>query len=51
VAAIFSAEVKEQFFERFPNLINDRRHRSSETGSNGLVMVMRGQTAMKGGPP
>jgi acyl-CoA synthetase (AMP-forming)/AMP-acid ligase II len=49
-AAIFSPTVKEAFFRRLPNLVMTDAIGSSETGSNGLVLVERGKTAMKGGP-
>ncbi|HEX6476523.1 MAG TPA: AMP-binding protein, partial [Acidimicrobiales bacterium] len=49
-AAIFSPTVKEAFFTRLPNLVITDAIGSSETGSNGLVLVQPGQTAMKGGP-
>jgi acyl-CoA synthetase (AMP-forming)/AMP-acid ligase II len=49
-AATFSPSVKDQFFERFPNLIMIDAIGSSESGNNGMTMVQKGQTAMKGGP-
>ncbi|HWC37408.1 MAG TPA: acyl-CoA synthetase [Acidimicrobiales bacterium] len=49
-AAIFSPTVKEAFFTRLPNLVITDAIGSSETGSNGLVLVQPGNTAMKGGP-
>lgn len=49
-AATFSPSVKDDFFRRFPNLMLIDAIGSSETGSNGMVMVQPGQTAMKGGP-
>jgi acyl-CoA synthetase (AMP-forming)/AMP-acid ligase II len=49
-AAIFSPTVKEAFFRRLPNLVITDAIGSSETGSNGLVLVQPGHTAMKGGP-
>jgi 3-oxocholest-4-en-26-oate---CoA ligase len=49
-AALFSPAVKEQFMERFPNLIVTEAIGSSESGSNGYTMVQKGKTAMKGGP-
>jgi acyl-CoA synthetase (AMP-forming)/AMP-acid ligase II len=42
--------VKEAFFRRLPDLVISDAIGSSETGSNGLVLVQPGQTAMKGGP-
>jgi len=49
-AALFSPSVKDQFLERFPNLILTEAIGSSEGGSNGYTMVKKGNTAMKGGP-
>src|SRR5205807_545481 len=49
-AAVFSPSVKEQLFEHLPNLVMTDAIGSSESGSNGLVMVQPGKTAMKGGP-
>ena len=49
-AAIFSPSVKDQFLARFPNLVMTDAIGSSETGSNGLVRLEAGKTAMKGGP-
>ncbi len=49
-AALFSPAVKDQFMERFPNLIVTEAIGSSESGSNGYTMVQKGKTAMKGGP-
>jgi len=49
-AAVFSPSVKEQLFEHLPNLVMTDAIGSSESGSNGLVMVTPGKTAMKGGP-
>jgi len=49
-AALFSPSVKDQFLERFPNLILTEAIGSSEGGSNGYTMVQKGNTAMKGGP-
>jgi acyl-coenzyme A synthetase/AMP-(fatty) acid ligase len=49
-AAIFSPTVKEAFFTRLPDLVITDAIGSSETGSNGLVLVQPGNTAMKGGP-
>ena len=49
-AATFSPAVKDQFFERFPNLMMIDAIGSSESGNNGMVMVRAGETAMKGGP-
>ncbi len=49
-AATFSPSVKDKFFEHFPNLIMIDAIGSSETGNQGMVMVQKGETAMKGGP-
>ena len=42
--------MKDQFLERFPNLILTEAIGASESGSNGYTMIQRGKTAMKGGP-
>jgi acyl-CoA synthetase (AMP-forming)/AMP-acid ligase II len=49
-AATFSPSVKDQFLERFPNLIMIDAVGSSEGGNNGMTIVQKGHTAMKGGP-
>ena len=49
-AATFSHSVKDKFFEHFPNLIMIDAIGSSETGNQGMVMVQKGETVMKGGP-
>src|SRR5207237_10160415 len=49
-AAIFSPSVKDDFFRHFPNLVLSDAIGSSEGGTNGLVRVTPGNTAMKGGP-
>jgi acyl-CoA synthetase (AMP-forming)/AMP-acid ligase II len=49
-AALFSASVKDQFIERFPNLVIAEAVGASESGSNGYSLVQKGNTAMKGGP-
>jgi 3-oxocholest-4-en-26-oate---CoA ligase len=49
-AAIFSSSVKEDFFRHFPNLIVTDAIGASESGTNGIVVVSAGKTAMKGGP-
>jgi acyl-CoA synthetase (AMP-forming)/AMP-acid ligase II len=49
-AAIFSPSVKDEFFEIFPDLILTDAIGSSESGNNGMVVVGKGNTAMKGGP-
>jgi 3-oxocholest-4-en-26-oate---CoA ligase len=49
-AALFSAPVKDAFFEHFPNLVIVDAVGSSESGNNGMVTVSKGETAMKSGP-
>ena len=49
-AAVFSPTVKDQFFERLPDLIMTDAVGSSEGGANGLTYVQKDNTAMKGGP-
>jgi 3-oxocholest-4-en-26-oate---CoA ligase len=49
-AAVFSPSVKDQFFERFPNLVLSDAVGASESGANGYTLVKQGKTAMKGGP-
>jgi acyl-CoA synthetase (AMP-forming)/AMP-acid ligase II len=49
-AALFSAPVKDQFFEQLPNLFITDAIGSSEGGNNGLTVVTAGNTAMKSGP-
>ena len=49
-AAVFSATVKDRFFERFPNLVVTDSIGSSEGGFNGVAHIGKGATAMKGGP-
>ena len=49
-AALFSAPVKDQFFERLPNLVITDAVGSSEGGNNGMTVVTAGNTAMKSGP-
>lgn len=50
-AAVFSPTVKDQFFERFPNLIIVDGVGASEVGGNGLLLCTKGKTAMLGGGP
>ncbi len=50
-AAIFSPTVKDQYLELFPDLILIDAIGSSETGSNGMRMVAKGDTQNKGGGP
>jgi acyl-CoA synthetase (AMP-forming)/AMP-acid ligase II len=47
---VFSPSVKDQFFERFPNLVLSDAIGASESGANGYTLVQPGKTAMKGGP-
>jgi acyl-CoA synthetase (AMP-forming)/AMP-acid ligase II len=49
-AALFSAPVKDQFFDRLPNIMITDAIGSSETGNNGMSLVTPGHTAMKSGP-
>ena len=42
--------MKDQFFERLPNLVITDAIGSSEGGNNGLTVVTAGNTAMKSGP-
>ena len=49
-AAIFSPSVKEQFLERLPGVRLTDAIGASESGANGLLMVEKGKTHMKGGP-
>ena len=49
-AAIFSPSLKDQYLERFPNLVITDAIGSSEGGANGIVIVEKGKTAMRGGP-
>ncbi len=49
-AATFSPAVKDQFLERFPNLILIDAIGSSESGNQGMAIIQAGGTAMKGGP-
>jgi len=50
-AAIFSTTVKDQFLEKFPNLIITDSIGSSEGGFNGLRMVSKGQSQQSAGGP
>ena len=50
-AAVFSPTVKDAFLERFPNLIITDSIGATESGFNGLVTVVKGQTAMSAGGP
>jgi 3-oxocholest-4-en-26-oate---CoA ligase len=50
-AVVFSPTVKDRFLDAFPNLLVVDAIGSSETGANGMRMVGRGDTQMKGGGP
>ena len=50
-AAVFSPSVKDDFFRHFPSLIMTDALGASESGTNGILMVQKGKTAMKGGGP
>jgi acyl-CoA synthetase (AMP-forming)/AMP-acid ligase II len=50
-AAVFSPSLKDDFFRHFPNLIMTDAVGASESGTNGILMVKKGSTAMKGGGP
>jgi acyl-CoA synthetase (AMP-forming)/AMP-acid ligase II len=49
-AALFSAPVKDEFFNRLPNIMITDAVGSSESGNNGMTIVGKGNTAMKSGP-
>lgn len=49
-AVVFSPAVKDQFLDRFPNLMMLDSMGSSETGGTGMLVVEKGNTAMRGGP-
>ncbi len=49
-AAVFSPSLKDQYLDRFPNLVLTDAIGSSEGGANGVIVVEKGRTAMKGGP-
>jgi acyl-CoA synthetase (AMP-forming)/AMP-acid ligase II len=49
-AALFSAPVKDEFFNHFPNLVIVDAVGSSESGNNGMATMGKGHTAMKSGP-
>lgn len=50
-AAIFSPTVKDRYLDAFPDLLLLDAIGSSETGSNGMRTVSRGDTQNKGGGP
>jgi acyl-CoA synthetase (AMP-forming)/AMP-acid ligase II len=50
-AAVFSPTVKDEFFEHLPNLVITDSIGSSESGGNGVAIITKGNTAMKGGGP
>ena len=49
-AAIFSASVKDLFFEFLPDLVITDAIGSSESGNNGMAVITKGHTEMAGGP-
>ena len=49
-AALFSAPVKDQFFDHFPTLFITDAVGSSESGNNGMTVISKDHTAMKSGP-
>jgi acyl-CoA synthetase (AMP-forming)/AMP-acid ligase II len=49
-AAVFSPSLKDQFLDRFPSIVLTDAIGSSEGGANGIIVVEKGKTAMKGGP-
>jgi acyl-CoA synthetase (AMP-forming)/AMP-acid ligase II len=49
-AVVFSPTVKDRFLARLPNTLLIDAIGSTETGSNGMVMVQPGATQMQGGP-
>ena len=49
-AALFSAPVKDEFFAHLPTIAITDAIGSSETGSNGMVLLDKDHTAMKSGP-
>ncbi len=49
-AAVFSPSLKDQYIERFPNVVLTDAVGSSEGGANGIIRVEKGKTAMRGGP-
>ena len=49
-AAVFSATVKEQFHDRFPNLVIVDAVGSTETGYNGMRVIMKGGKEKPGLP-
>jgi acyl-CoA synthetase (AMP-forming)/AMP-acid ligase II len=50
-AAVFSPTVKDRFFELKENLIIIDSIGSSESGNNGMAIITKGNTAMRGGGP
>ncbi len=50
-AAVFSPTVKDRYLELLPNLLIIDAIGSSESGHNGMVVLHKGETAMKGGGP
>lgn len=50
-AAVFSPTVKDRFFEHKENLIIIDSIGSSESGNNGMAIITKGNTLMRGGGP
>jgi acyl-CoA synthetase (AMP-forming)/AMP-acid ligase II len=50
-AAVFSATVKERYLERFPNLIIADAVGSTESGYNGVRVIVKGGEPEQPGPP
>ncbi|HYI60459.1 MAG TPA: acyl-CoA synthetase [Acidimicrobiales bacterium] len=50
-AAVFSPTVKDRFIELLPHTLIIDAIGSSESGHNGMVVLQKGATAMKGGGP
>jgi acyl-CoA synthetase (AMP-forming)/AMP-acid ligase II len=50
-AAVFSATVKDDFFEFLPNLLIIDSIGASESGATGMALITKGNTAMLGGGP
>jgi acyl-CoA synthetase (AMP-forming)/AMP-acid ligase II len=47
---VFSPSLKDQFLDRFPTVVLTDAIGSSEGGANGIIVVEKGKTAMRGGP-
>jgi acyl-CoA synthetase (AMP-forming)/AMP-acid ligase II len=50
-AAVFSPTVKDRFIDLLPNTLIIDAIGSSESGHNGMVVLQKGETEMKGGGP